>query len=108
MPSPQAGCPDGQETLQRACCHLGELRVAAGSPDLLAALSWALAQPLHHGYPRQLFLFTAAAAVGDVGHILQLVRRQASTVRYGVRHGIQRLVPEIRGVLVHGSLLQVL
>lgn len=69
------------ETLQRACCHLGELRVAAGSPDLLAALSWALAQPLHHGYPRQLFLFTAAAAVGDVGHILQLVRRQASTVR---------------------------
>ncbi|XP_072200949.1 von Willebrand factor A domain-containing protein 5B2 isoform X1 [Excalfactoria chinensis] len=69
------------ETLQRACCHLGELRVAAGSPDLLAALSWALAQPLHHGYPRQLFLFTAAAAVGDVGRILQLVRRQASTVR---------------------------
>ncbi|XP_015727258.1 von Willebrand factor A domain-containing protein 5B2 isoform X2 [Coturnix japonica] len=69
------------ETLQRACCHLGELRAAMGSPDLLAALSWALAQPLHHGYPRQLFLFTAAAAVGDVGRILQLVRRQASTVR---------------------------
>uniref|UniRef100_A0A8C9F1U7 von Willebrand factor A domain containing 5B2 n=1 Tax=Pavo cristatus TaxID=9049 RepID=A0A8C9F1U7_PAVCR len=69
------------ETLQRACCHLGELQVAAGSPNLLAALSWALAQPLHHGYPRQLFLFTAAAAVGDVGRILQLVRRQASTVR---------------------------
>ncbi|XP_052542169.1 von Willebrand factor A domain-containing protein 5B2 isoform X1 [Tympanuchus pallidicinctus] len=69
------------ETLQRACCYLGELRVAAGSPDLLAALSWALAQPLHHGYPRQLFLFTAAAAVGDMGRILQLVRRQASTVR---------------------------
>ncbi|XP_065604034.1 von Willebrand factor A domain-containing protein 5B2 [Cyrtonyx montezumae] len=69
------------ETLQQACRHLGELRAATGSPDLLAALSWALAQPLHHGYPRQLFLFTAAAATGDVGRILQLVRRQASTIR---------------------------
>ncbi|XP_040423861.1 von Willebrand factor A domain-containing protein 5B2 isoform X1 [Cygnus olor] len=69
------------ETLCRACRHLGELRAATGGPDLLAALSWALAQPLHHGYPRQLFLFTAAAAAGGAGRILQLVRRQASTAR---------------------------
>uniref|UniRef100_A0A8C4TR73 von Willebrand factor A domain containing 5B2 n=1 Tax=Falco tinnunculus TaxID=100819 RepID=A0A8C4TR73_FALTI len=68
------------ETLWRACEHLGGLRADAGGTNLLAALGWALAQPLHHGYPRQLFLFTDAA-VGNAGRILRLVRRQASTVR---------------------------
>ncbi|XP_042656950.1 von Willebrand factor A domain-containing protein 5B2 isoform X2 [Tyto alba] len=68
------------ETLRRACEHVGGLRADAGSANLLAALGWALAQPLHHGYPRQLFLFTDAAA-GNAGRILRLVRRQASTVR---------------------------
>ena len=78
----EAGSPCGQETLRRACEHVGGLRADTGSTNLLAALGWALAQPLHHGYPRQLFLFTDAAA-GNVGRILRLVRRQASTVRYG-------------------------
>lgn len=64
--------------------------MATGGPDLLAALSWALAQPLHHGYPRQLFLFTAAAAAGGTGRILQLVRRQASTARYSTAVGAWR------------------
>ncbi|XP_017665984.1 PREDICTED: von Willebrand factor A domain-containing protein 5B2 [Lepidothrix coronata] len=68
------------ETLRRACEHLGGLRADPGSTNLLAALGWALAQPLHHGYPRQLFLFTGTA-VGNAGRILRLVRRQASTVR---------------------------
>ncbi|XP_009280681.1 PREDICTED: von Willebrand factor A domain-containing protein 5B2 [Aptenodytes forsteri] len=68
------------ETLRRAYEHLGGLRADMGSTNLLAALGWALAQPLHHGYPRQLFLFTNAA-VGNIGRILRLVRRQASTVR---------------------------
>ncbi|KAM9007499.1 von Willebrand factor A domain-containing protein 5B2 isoform 1-T1 [Ara ararauna] len=68
------------ETLRRAYGHLGRLRADAGSTNLLAALRWALAQPLHHGYPRQLFLFTNTAA-GNTGRILRLVRRQASTVR---------------------------
>ncbi|XP_062438475.1 von Willebrand factor A domain-containing protein 5B2 [Rhea pennata] len=71
----------GNDTLRRACEHLGGLRADAGGSDLLAALSWALAQPLQPGYPRQLFLLTAAAAAGDAGRILQLVRRQASTLR---------------------------
>lgn len=53
-----------------------------GGTNLLVALGWALAQPLHHSYPRQLFLFTDAAA-GNTGRILRLLRRQASTVRYG-------------------------
>ncbi|XP_069648659.1 von Willebrand factor A domain-containing protein 5B2 isoform X1 [Haliaeetus albicilla] len=68
------------ETLRRACEYLGGLRADAGSTNLLAALGWALAQPLHQGYPRQLFLFTDTAA-GNTGRILRLVRRQASTVR---------------------------
>ncbi|XP_069720967.1 von Willebrand factor A domain-containing protein 5B2 [Phaenicophaeus curvirostris] len=68
------------ETLWRASEHLGGLRADTGGTNLLAALGWALAQPLHRGYPRQLFLFTDAA-VGNAGKILRLVRRQASTVR---------------------------
>ncbi|XP_051482933.1 von Willebrand factor A domain-containing protein 5B2 [Apus apus] len=72
------------ETLRRACEHLGGLRADSGggssSSSLLAALGWALVQPLHHGYPRQLFLFTGAAA-GNAGRILRLLRRQASTAR---------------------------
>ncbi|XP_064577757.1 von Willebrand factor A domain-containing protein 5B2 isoform X3 [Zonotrichia leucophrys gambelii] len=68
------------ETLRRACEYLGGLRADPGGTNLLAALGWALAQPLHHGYPRQLFLFTGAAA-GSASRILRLVRRQASTVR---------------------------
>ncbi|XP_054138590.1 von Willebrand factor A domain-containing protein 5B2 isoform X3 [Melozone crissalis] len=68
------------ETLRRACEYLGRLRADPGGTNLLAALGWALAQPLHHGYPRQLFLFTGAAA-GSASRILRLVRRQASTVR---------------------------
>ncbi|XP_074446826.1 von Willebrand factor A domain-containing protein 5B2 isoform X1 [Larus michahellis] len=71
-------CSD--ETLRRACEHLGGLRAAAGGTNLLSALGWALAQPLRHGYPRQLFLFTHAAT-GNTGRILRLLRRQASTVR---------------------------
>lgn len=71
-----------QETLRRACEHLGGLRAAAGGTNLLSALGWALAQPLRRGYPRQLFLFTHAAT-GNTGRILRLLRRQASTVRYG-------------------------
>uniref|UniRef100_A0A8V5FWC7 Uncharacterized protein n=1 Tax=Melopsittacus undulatus TaxID=13146 RepID=A0A8V5FWC7_MELUD len=58
----EPGSPCGQETLQRACEHLGRLQADAGSTNLLAALRWVLAQPLHHGYPRQLFLFTNTAA----------------------------------------------
>uniref|UniRef100_A0A8C4J756 von Willebrand factor A domain containing 5B2 n=1 Tax=Dromaius novaehollandiae TaxID=8790 RepID=A0A8C4J756_DRONO len=69
----------GNDTLRRACEHLGGLRADPGSSDLLAAVSWALAQPLHPGYPRQLFLLTATA--GDAGRVLPLVRRQASTLR---------------------------
>ncbi|XP_057886961.1 von Willebrand factor A domain-containing protein 5B2 isoform X2 [Melospiza georgiana] len=68
------------ETLRRACEYLGGLRADPGGTNLLAALGWALAQPLHHGYPRQLFLLTGAAA-GSASRILRLVRRQASTVR---------------------------
>ncbi|XP_023788695.1 von Willebrand factor A domain-containing protein 5B2 isoform X2 [Cyanistes caeruleus] len=68
------------ETLRRACEHLGGLRADPGGTNLLAALGWAMAQPLHHGYPRQLFLFTGVA-VGNASRILRLVRRQASTVR---------------------------
>lgn len=72
--------------MRRACEHLGGLRADPGGTNLLAALGWALAQPLHHGYPRQLFLFTGAA-VGNASRILRLMRRQASTVRYGTGTG---------------------
>ncbi|XP_009986695.1 PREDICTED: von Willebrand factor A domain-containing protein 5B2, partial [Tauraco erythrolophus] len=47
----EAGSLCAQETLRRACEHLSDLRADAGGTNLLAALGWALAQPLHHGYP---------------------------------------------------------
>uniref|UniRef100_A0ABM5G425 von Willebrand factor A domain-containing protein 5B2 n=1 Tax=Pogona vitticeps TaxID=103695 RepID=A0ABM5G425_9SAUR len=68
------------ETLRLACEYIRKLPTDMGGPNLLAALTWILGQPLHRGYPRQLFLFTDAA-VGNTGRVIELVRRQASTVR---------------------------
>ncbi|XP_062987919.1 von Willebrand factor A domain-containing protein 5B2 [Elgaria multicarinata webbii] len=72
--------PCNSETLRMACEYIQRLRADMGGPNLLAALTWMLGQPLHRGYPRQLFLFTDAS-VGNTGKVIELVRRQASTVR---------------------------
>uniref|UniRef100_A0A8C8RHE8 von Willebrand factor A domain containing 5B2 n=1 Tax=Pelusios castaneus TaxID=367368 RepID=A0A8C8RHE8_9SAUR len=63
-----------------ACEHIQRLRTDMRGTNLLAALTWILGQPLHRGYPRQLFIFTDAS-VSNAGKIIELMRRQASTVR---------------------------
>lgn len=78
--------PCRQENLRLACEHIQKLRADMGGTNLLAALSWMLGQRLHRGYPRQLFLFTDAN-VSNAGRVIELVRRQASTVRYGAGRG---------------------
>ncbi|KAF7242607.1 von Willebrand factor A domain-containing protein 5B1 [Varanus komodoensis] len=72
--------PCNSETLRLACEYIQRLRADMGGTNLLAALAWMLGQPLHRGFPRQLFLFTNAS-VGNTGKVIELVRRQASSVR---------------------------
>ncbi|XP_077204326.1 von Willebrand factor A domain-containing protein 5B2 isoform X2 [Paroedura picta] len=72
--------PCNSETLRLACEHIQKLRADMGGTNFLGALSWILGQPLHRGYPRQLFVFTDAS-VSNTGKVIELVRRQASTVR---------------------------
>ncbi|XP_044885916.1 von Willebrand factor A domain-containing protein 5B2 isoform X6 [Mauremys mutica] len=69
-----------QENLRLACEHIQKLRADMHGTNLLAALTWILGQPLHRGYPRQLFIFTDAN-VSNAGEVMELIRRQASTVR---------------------------
>nr|XP_060622716.1 von Willebrand factor A domain-containing protein 5B2 [Anolis sagrei ordinatus] len=75
-----ASKPCNNETLRMACEYIRKLRTDLGGPNLLAALTWILGQPLQRGFPRQLFLFTDSGA-GNTGRIIELVRRQAATVR---------------------------
>ncbi|XP_025051683.1 von Willebrand factor A domain-containing protein 5B2 [Alligator sinensis] len=75
-----ASKPCSNENLRLACEHIQKLRADMGGTNLLAALSWMLGQRLHRGSPRQLFLFTDAN-VSNAGRVIELVRRQASTVR---------------------------
>ncbi|XP_053166305.1 von Willebrand factor A domain-containing protein 5B2 isoform X2 [Hemicordylus capensis] len=75
-----ASKPCNSETLRLACEHIRKLRADMGGTNLLAALTWLLGQPLHRGYPRQLFLFMHSG-IGNTGKVIELVRRQASTVR---------------------------
>ncbi|XP_061493460.1 von Willebrand factor A domain-containing protein 5B2 isoform X2 [Rhineura floridana] len=72
--------PCNSETLRLACEYIQKLRPDMGGTNLLAALTWILGQPLHRGYPRQLFIFTGAS-VGNTGKVIELVRRHMSTVR---------------------------
>ncbi|XP_030431724.1 von Willebrand factor A domain-containing protein 5B2 isoform X3 [Gopherus evgoodei] len=75
-----ASKPCSNENLRLACEHIQKLRADMHGTNLLSALTWILGQPLHRGYPRQLFIFTDAN-VSNAGKIIELIRRQASTVR---------------------------
>ncbi|XP_062832919.1 von Willebrand factor A domain-containing protein 5B2 isoform X1 [Anolis carolinensis] len=75
-----ASKPCNSETLRMASEYIRKLRTDLGGPNLLAALTWILGQPLQRGFPRQLFLLTGSGA-GNTGRIIELVRRQAATVR---------------------------
>ncbi|XP_063162415.1 von Willebrand factor A domain-containing protein 5B2 [Candoia aspera] len=72
--------PCNSDTLRLACEYIKKLRADVSGTSLLAALNWSLGQPLHRGYPRQLFIFMDSS-VENPGKVIELVRRQASTVR---------------------------
>ncbi|XP_026545269.1 von Willebrand factor A domain-containing protein 5B2, partial [Notechis scutatus] len=72
--------PCNSDTVRLACEYIQKLRADVSGTSLLAALNWSLGQPLRRGYPRQLFILLDSS-VENPGKVIELVRRQASTVR---------------------------
>ncbi|XP_067851254.1 von Willebrand factor A domain-containing protein 5B1 isoform X2 [Heptranchias perlo] len=68
------------ETLSLACEYVQRMRADMGGTNILGALSWIYKQPVHRGYPRQLFILTDAS-VSHTGKIIELVRKNASSAR---------------------------
>ncbi|XP_078062685.1 von Willebrand factor A domain-containing protein 5B1 isoform X2 [Mustelus asterias] len=71
-------CSD--ETLSFACEYIQRMRADMGGTNILGALSWIFKQPVHRGYPRQLFILTDAS-VSHAGKTIELVRKNASSAR---------------------------
>uniref|UniRef100_A0A8C6YEL6 von Willebrand factor A domain containing 5B2 n=1 Tax=Naja naja TaxID=35670 RepID=A0A8C6YEL6_NAJNA len=72
--------PCNSDILRLACEYIQKLRADVSGTSFLAALNWSFGQPLHRGYPRQLFILLDSS-VENPGKVIELVRRQASTVR---------------------------
>ncbi|XP_013926080.1 PREDICTED: von Willebrand factor A domain-containing protein 5B2 [Thamnophis sirtalis] len=72
--------PCNSDILRLACEYIQKLRADVSRTSLLAALNWSLGQPLRRGYPRQLFILMDSS-IQNPGKVIELVRRQASTVR---------------------------
>nr|XP_023674194.1 von Willebrand factor A domain-containing protein 5B2-like isoform X1 [Paramormyrops kingsleyae]XP_023674195.1 von Willebrand factor A domain-containing protein 5B2-like isoform X1 [Paramormyrops kingsleyae]XP_023674196.1 von Willebrand factor A domain-containing protein 5B2-like isoform X1 [Paramormyrops kingsleyae]XP_023674197.1 von Willebrand factor A domain-containing protein 5B2-like isoform X1 [Paramormyrops kingsleyae] len=68
------------ETVTAAYEYTQKMKADLGGTNLLGALSWVYQQPGRRGYPRQVFLITDGT-VGNVGRVLELVRRNAGTAR---------------------------
>nr|XP_033814674.1 von Willebrand factor A domain-containing protein 5B2 isoform X2 [Geotrypetes seraphini] len=68
------------ETVEMLLEHIQKIRADMGGPNLLEALTWSLSQPVHRGYPRQLFILTGSM-VPNTGKVIELVRQYASTCR---------------------------
>lgn len=74
-----------QDAVQLICESIETLKIPSGPPDVLAALDWAMGQPQHRAYPRQLFLLTAASPMAATTHrTLELMRWHRGTARYGM------------------------
>ncbi|XP_041126369.1 von Willebrand factor A domain-containing protein 5B1-like [Polyodon spathula] len=87
-----------EDTLSLACEYLQKMRADMGSTNILGALSWVFQQPVHRGYPRQLFILTDGKA-SNAGKVIELVRRHASTARcFSVGLGPHTCPRLLRGV----------
>uniref|UniRef100_E0CZ01 von Willebrand factor A domain containing 5B2 n=1 Tax=Mus musculus TaxID=10090 RepID=E0CZ01_MOUSE len=60
--------PCSDDTVQLICESIETLQTVNGPPDMLAVLDWALGQPQHRAYPRQMFLITAASPTAATTH----------------------------------------
>ncbi|XP_048201824.1 von Willebrand factor A domain-containing protein 5B2 [Perognathus longimembris pacificus] len=74
--------PCTDDTVKTACESIESLRPAGASPDVLAALDWALGQPQHRAHPRQLFLLTAVPPLAATSQqALELMRWHRGAAR---------------------------
>ncbi|KAB0373932.1 hypothetical protein FD755_014188 [Muntiacus reevesi] len=74
--------PCSDEAVQLICESVETLQAADGTPDVWAALDWALGQPQQRAHPRQLFLLTAASPMAAVTHqTLELMRWHRGAAR---------------------------
>ncbi|XP_020735616.2 von Willebrand factor A domain-containing protein 5B2 isoform X2 [Odocoileus virginianus] len=74
--------PCSDEAVQLICESVETLQAAEGTPDVWAALDWALGQPQQRAHPRQLFLLTAASPMAAVTHqTLELMRWHRGAAR---------------------------
>nr|XP_039334631.1 von Willebrand factor A domain-containing protein 5B2 isoform X1 [Saimiri boliviensis boliviensis] len=74
--------PCSDDAVQLICESIETLQVPSGPPNVLAALDWAMGQPQHRAYPRQLFLITAASPMAATIHrTLELMRWHRGTAR---------------------------
>ncbi|XP_012888517.1 PREDICTED: von Willebrand factor A domain-containing protein 5B2 [Dipodomys ordii] len=74
--------PCSDDTVQLVCEHIETLQAVSDPPDVLAALDWALGQPQHRAYPRQLFLLTAASSTAaTTQQALELMRWHKGAAR---------------------------
>ncbi|XP_033067776.1 von Willebrand factor A domain-containing protein 5B2 isoform X8 [Trachypithecus francoisi] len=74
--------PCSDDAVQLICESIETLKIPSGPPDVLAALDWAMGQPQHRAYPRQLFLLTAASPMATTTHrTLELMRWHKGTAR---------------------------
>ncbi|XP_059357316.1 von Willebrand factor A domain-containing protein 5B2 isoform X2 [Carassius carassius] len=72
--------PCTDSTVTQALAYIQKIRTDQGGANLWGALSWVYRQPIHRSCPRQLFIIMDGTC-RNVGHILELVRRNASNVR---------------------------
>uniref|UniRef100_A0A8C9B9P5 von Willebrand factor A domain containing 5B2 n=1 Tax=Phocoena sinus TaxID=42100 RepID=A0A8C9B9P5_PHOSS len=74
--------PCSDEAVKLICESIEMLQAAGGPPDVRSALDWALGQPQHRAYPRQLFLLTAASPMAAATHqTLELMRWHRGAAR---------------------------
>ncbi|XP_075411985.1 von Willebrand factor A domain-containing protein 5B2 [Tenrec ecaudatus] len=74
--------PCSDDTAQLICEDIAGLQAVSGPPDVLAALDWAIGQPQHRAYPRQLFLLTGACPEAAATHqALELMRWHRGVAR---------------------------
>ncbi|TRY69722.1 hypothetical protein DNTS_035405, partial [Danionella cerebrum] len=75
-------CTDS--TVRQVLEFIQKVRTDHGSANLLGALSWVYRQPVQRRRPRQVFIIMDGS-LSNVGHILEVVRRNACNVRcFGV------------------------
>lgn len=69
-----------QSTVTQALDYIQKIHTDQGGANLWGALSWVYRQPNHRSCPRQLFIIMDGTC-SNVGHVLELVRRNACNVR---------------------------